>query len=127
MSDAIVSKVLERLYQIGLRPEWWKLEPQNDAHAWQAIDEIIATYDRYCRGVVLLGLGASIESLAVAFRLAARAKSVRGFAVGRTIFADAAHAWLAGNMSDATAVDEMAARFTVLVEIWQSARLEAAT
>ena len=36
---------------------------------------------------------------------------MRGFAVGRTIFADAARAWLAGEIDDAAAVDDMAERF----------------
>ena len=67
---------------------------------------------------MLLGLEAPEEDLANAFALAARCDRVKGFAVGRTIFADAAKAWLAGQMDDAAAVDEMAARFAHLVDAW---------
>ncbi len=47
---------------------------------------------------------------------------VKGFAVGRSIFAHAATAWLAGTMGDEAAVDDMAARFARLTEAWRAAR-----
>jgi 5-dehydro-2-deoxygluconokinase len=68
-----------------------------------------------------LGLDAPQEALAEGFAAAKTAKSVKGFAVGRTIFADAAKAWFAGRMTDAEAVDDMARRFGALVEIWNGA------
>jgi 5-dehydro-2-deoxygluconokinase len=46
---------------------------------------------------------------------------VRGFAVGRTIFADAAARWLAGGIDDETAIADMAGRFAALVEAWTTA------
>ena len=45
---------------------------------------------------------------------------MKGFAVGRTIFSDAARAWLAGQMSDEAAIDDMARRFAALVEAWNA-------
>ena len=47
---------------------------------------------------------------------------VKGFAVGRTIFHDAARAWLAGEIDDAAAVARLAAKFSMLVEAWRRAR-----
>ena len=29
---------LQRLYQLGIRPDWWKLEPQATATAWAKDD-----------------------------------------------------------------------------------------
>jgi len=46
---------------------------------------------------------------------------VRGFAVGRTLFADAARRWLKGEIDDAAAVSDMASRFQRLVDAWQRA------
>jgi 5-dehydro-2-deoxygluconokinase len=57
--------------------------------------------------------------------LAAKQPLVKGFAVGRTIFGDAARAWLKGDMSDEDAVDQMAERFTRLCNVWDTARGEA--
>jgi len=69
--------------------------------------------------VVMLGLEAPQSELAAAFRLASATKLVRGFAVGRTIFADAADRWLSGKMTDEAAVADMAARFESLVSAWE--------
>jgi 5-dehydro-2-deoxygluconokinase len=51
--------------------------------------------------------------------VARAARTVRGFAVGRTIFAEAAKAWFAGTMDDAAAVADMAAKFGALVDVWE--------
>ena len=40
------------------------------------------------------------RNLPRAFALAAKQPLVKGFAVGRTIFGNAARAWIAGDMSD---------------------------
>ncbi len=70
----------------------------------------------------MLGLDAPEAELAARFRACAPLPAVKGFAVGRTIFADAARAWLAGKIDDAAAVDEMAERFGKLVEAWRQVR-----
>lgn len=115
-----VPRVLTELYHAGIKPDWWKLEPQADAAAWARIDETIAANDSHCRGVVLLGLDAPAEELKAAFRATAGSATVKGFAVGRTIFASAAEKWLAGEMDDKDAVADMAGRFGALVAAWEA-------
>ena len=68
----------------------------------------------------MLGLDAPEAELVAAFGMAAAADLVKGFAVGRTIFAATAERWLAGQIDDAAAVDDMAARFATLVRAWES-------
>ncbi len=119
-------RVLARLYAIGIRPDWWKLEPQRDAAAWTAIGAVIEAADPHCRGIVLLGLEAPAAALVEAFRAAAATPWVRGFAIGRTIWVDPAREWLAGRITDAEAVDEMARRFAGLVEAWHGRTRERA-
>jgi 5-dehydro-2-deoxygluconokinase len=119
LTDTTVAAVLERLYALGIKPDWWKLEPQKGAGAWRAIEKTVETNDPYCRGIVMLGLEAPEAELAAAFRIASATRLVRGFAVGRTIFADAADKWLSGRMTDQEAVADMAARFESLVSIWK--------
>lgn len=125
LDDTTIAKTLSELYDAGLRPDWWKLEPQANPAAWSATDTVISTRDPYCRGVVLLGLEAPIEELEKGFRAARQAKSVKGFAVGRTIFADAAKAWLAGDLDDTAAIADMAGRFETLTRLWLSLGSEA--
>jgi 5-dehydro-2-deoxygluconokinase len=123
MLDAdTVARALGDLYDLGIRPDWWKLEPQVSADAWAAIGEVIAAKDPWCRGVVLLGLEAAEPQLERAFRAAANAPIVRGFAVGRTLFSEAARQWLGGAMDDEAAINDMAQRFARLVALWERGR-----
>ena len=117
-----VSRALERLYALGIRPDWWKLEPMNDPGAWRRVAAAIEANDPFCRGVVLLGLSQPIETLLAAFQATAGVPMVKGFAVGRTIFAEAARAWLAGEIDDATAVAMLADNLCALVDGWRRAR-----
>jgi 5-dehydro-2-deoxygluconokinase len=122
LSEDTVSRVLAGLYAAGITPDWWKLEPQPSAAAWKAIERTIAASDPWCRGVVLLGLEAPEHELELAFGACADMPIVKGFAVGRTIFADAAEKWLAGSIDDAAAVNDMAARFAGLCRAWERVR-----
>jgi 5-dehydro-2-deoxygluconokinase len=120
LHDDTIARALTELYEAGLKPDWWKLEPQASVNAWKAIDQVIAAHDPLCRGVVLLGLEAPIEALKESFAAARSVGSVRGFAVGRTIFAEAADRWLKGEISDEAAIDDMASKFGALVDLWLS-------
>jgi 5-dehydro-2-deoxygluconokinase len=121
VDDHTAARALNQLYDAGLKPDWWKLEPQGSTAAWDAVDNIILARDPLCRGVVLLGLDAPAEELQAAFGIAKQAETVKGFAVGRTIFGDAARSWLAGQIDDKAAVADMAARFAALCAAWEAA------
>lgn len=119
LRDDTIPRVMDRLYDLDIKPDWWKLEPQVSPAAWAKIDTTIRTRDPLCRGVVLLGLEAPEEELLAAFEVAVGSPLVRGFAVGRTIFAAAAEAWLSGQIDDAAAIADMAGRFARLTEAWE--------
>lgn len=114
--------LIRRWYQIGVYPDWWKLEPMQSAGAWANAIAAIEDHDRHTRGIVVLGLDAPEAELAASFAVAAAFPLVKGFAVGRTIFGDVARRWLAGDLADAAAVEEMAARFARLAGVWDRAR-----
>jgi 5-dehydro-2-deoxygluconokinase len=122
LDDTTIPRALEELYSLDIKPDWWKLEPQASAGAWAKIEAVILKNDPWCRGVVLLGLEAPQDELEAAFAATAKAPIVKGFAVGRTIFINAAEQWLAGKMSDEEAVADMASRFEGLTEAWLAAR-----
>jgi 5-dehydro-2-deoxygluconokinase len=122
LAEDTIPRALEELYALGIKPDWWKLEPQASSAAWRAISAVIEKNDPWCRGVVLLGLEAPQDELEAAFAATAEAPVVKGFAVGRTIFVDAAEKWFAGRISDEAAVAEMAERFERLTEAWLAAR-----
>ncbi|MBO0343996.1 5-dehydro-2-deoxygluconokinase [Roseibium sp. CAU 1637] len=119
------AKLIRQFYAAGVYPDWWKLEPSVSAEAWQQTINAIEENDPNTRGIVVLGLDAPEDELAASFEVAAGFPLVKGFAVGRTIFGDAARAWLKGEMNDAAAVDLMAERFARLSSLWDTARAKA--
>ncbi|HVF65891.1 MAG TPA: 5-dehydro-2-deoxygluconokinase [Casimicrobiaceae bacterium] len=114
-------RTIKRLYNLGILPEWWKLPPMPAAQ-WRALDALIAERDPYCRGVLLLGLNADVQTLSSAFREAAAADCVRGFAVGRTIFGAPSRAWLANEIDDAELMSHVRSTYEALIDAWREAR-----
>lgn len=121
LNDNTLARAVARFYDLGIAPDWWKLEPLGSDAAWQAVCETIEARDPHCRGILLLGLEKPLDDLNASFGLAARHAMVKGFAVGRSIFAKPARAWLAGEIDDAAAVEAMAQRFGLLVAGWEQA------
>jgi 5-dehydro-2-deoxygluconokinase len=122
---ATTPAVMRRLYHLGIRPAWWKLESQ-PADAWREIASIIAAHDPLCYGALLLGLDASEDQVAQSFDVAARHPVCRGFAIGRTIFGAPARDWFAGSIDDAAAAAQVAAGYSRMIEAWRRRRPAAA-
>ena len=120
--EAMTAAIVERFYAIGVYPDWWKLEPMISDAAWRATCEAVDTHDPHCRGILVLGLDAPADDLRASFRVAAGHDLVKGFAIGRTIFADVARAWMAGTVGDDKATTRMADSFAGLCEAWDGAR-----
>lgn len=123
--DHTVATLIEQFYAAGIYPDWWKLEPMKTQAAWANAIAVIEAHDLHTRGIVALGLDAPEAELSASFEVAAGFPLVKGFAVGRTIFGDAARRWLAGEITDEAAVDEMAKRYQRLCRIWDAARMKA--
>ena len=117
----LIPRALDRLYDLGIYPEWWKLEAMS-ASTWRDVDALIERRDPYCRGVVLLGLSAPVEKLAEGFAAAGASRTCRGFTVGRTIFHEPSRAWFAGEIDDRTLIDQVRSSFEALIRIWRQAR-----
>ena len=122
VQDDTSARVIQRFYDLGVCPDWWKLEPFATDKAYALACAAITRNDPHVRGVVVLGLDAGESELATSLALAARHDLVKGFAVGRTIFAEAARGWLAGALSDDQAVAMMAEKYASLCRIWDAAR-----
>ena len=123
-ADAAVLRAVQRLYTIGLKPEWWKLAPMRAA-GWNALAALVAARDPYCRGAVILGLNQPLSELARGFA-AATHPIVKGFMVGRSLWADPARDWLRGALDDDGFVATVAANFETLVDAWRVSRPRAA-
>jgi 5-dehydro-2-deoxygluconokinase len=117
-----IADLIDHFYDLGVYPDWWKLEPAADAATWQTIERVIRARDPLCRGIVLLGLAAPRQELLASFAATADIPLVKGFAVGRTIWQEPAERWLRGEIGDTEAIDLLAANFLELVDGWRAVR-----
>lgn len=115
------ARTVARLYDSGIMPDWWKLEPLS-ADEWRETCGIIKERDPHCRGIVILGMDAPLEELTGAFETAAEFDLVKGFAVGRSVFGAAAERWFAGAADDETVSAELQRNFKTLCDSWDRAR-----
>ena len=125
VGDDTTADVIQRFYDIGVYPDWWKLEPLTTDAAWGSTVDAITRNDAYTRGIVVLGLAAEEAALAQSFAVAAKYDLVKGFAVGRTLFGEPAKAYMLDQISPADAVTAMAENYRRLCGIWDAARTAA--
>ena len=125
VDDQTTAQIIQRFYDLGVYPDWWKLEPMKTDAAWQAACDAITRNDPYTRGIVVLGLAAAESALRDSFQVAARYPLVKGFAVGRTIFGAAAEAYMKDKITAGEAVDQMADNYARLCAFWDEARARA--
>jgi 5-dehydro-2-deoxygluconokinase len=116
--DAAVLRAVKRFYNLGVKPEWWKLAPMQ-VPGWSALAALVAERDPHCRGAVILGLNQPLQVLADSFMLATN-PIVKGFMVGRSLWASASLRWLQNEIDDAAFVTEVAHNFARLVEAWRN-------
>ncbi|MCM2971776.1 bifunctional 5-dehydro-2-deoxygluconokinase/5-dehydro-2-deoxyphosphogluconate aldolase [Larsenimonas suaedae] len=118
IDDHTLARAVKRLYNLGIRPDWWKLPTMPNA-AWAEVGKAIAEQDPHCRGVVLLGLDAPMAEMKRGFEAAAGVDQCKGFTVGRTLFARPSRDWLAGHIDDDALIDQVAGNYAELIEAWQ--------
>lgn len=112
-----VCQSVERVYDLGIRPDWWKVPCM--ARQWvQNMSEQIDNRAPHCRGIVVLGLDAPIDQLGLGFKAFAGIDRVKGFAVGRSIFGEPAKAWLAGQVDDDALVSLVSDNYERVIDHW---------
>ena len=122
--DSAVLRAVERFYNLGIKPEWWKLAPMQES-GWAALQKMLVERDPYCRGAVILGLNKPLQYLADSFADATN-PVVKGFMVGRTLWADASMRWFKSELNDQGFIDEVATNYAVLVKAWRGRKSTAA-
>jgi 5-dehydro-2-deoxygluconokinase len=116
-----IHALMVRMYDLGVMPDWWKLEPIADAAFWTKAGDIVRAHDPHIQGIIVLGKEMLDAQLVKVLGMARREPLVRGFAIGRTIFNDAARQWFAGDIDDAAAIDMMSAVYRRLIAAWDAA------
>jgi len=116
-----VCRSVERVYDLGIRPDWWKIPCMPREH----VQRMVATIDAqapHCKGVVVLGLDAPIDQLGAGFKAFAGIDRVKGFAVGRSIFGQPAHGWLQGTLSDEDLIRQVVTNYGDVINHWINRR-----
>jgi 5-dehydro-2-deoxygluconokinase len=116
--DSMVG-LLERFYEIGVRPDWWKVPPNKEPVVWKRIGDVVRERDPYCAGVLVLGQALEEGALAEFFAAAASEPRCNGFAIGRSIYGTEARRWLAGEIDDEELQSSVAERYERMVALWQ--------
>ncbi|WP_066015552.1 bifunctional 5-dehydro-2-deoxygluconokinase/5-dehydro-2-deoxyphosphogluconate aldolase [Endozoicomonas atrinae] len=122
--DQTLVRSMERFYDIGVRPDWWKV-PAPSRSAWLAIESLLQEKAPHCRGVILLGLDAPEEELKKGFNAASGISVCKGFMVGRTIFGQPSKAWLAGEITDDELLHQVTNNYIRLIQFWQERSYQA--
>ncbi|EHA14711.1 5-dehydro-2-deoxygluconokinase [Halomonas sp. HAL1] len=116
--DDMFINAMQRFYNLGVQPDWWKLPPQSP-DGWQRIGRLLQARAPHCRGVVMLGLDAPLDELKKGLMDSAGVDVCKGFAVGRTIFGEPSRRWLRGDYDDEQLIEAVLANYMTLVDAWQ--------
>ncbi|GLO63487.1 5-dehydro-2-deoxygluconokinase [Vibrio sp. MACH09] len=120
--DDLYIRAMKRFYNLGVKPDWWKLPPLA-SESWSQVSDLIQERDCYCRGVVILGLDASQAELKSGFSATAGHDVVKGFAVGRTLFGEPSRHWLANKTDDKTLIEDIKSNYHNLITLWRNRAL----
>jgi 5-dehydro-2-deoxygluconokinase len=118
--ETSTAELLARLYELGVHPEWWKLPPSPDAGVWKGIGDVVREFDPYCAGLLVLGQALGEQELVESFAAASSEPLCKGFAIGRSIYGEAARRWLAGEVTDEDLIARVAQRYERMISLWQS-------
>jgi 5-dehydro-2-deoxygluconokinase len=118
-----IPQILNRLYGLGIKPDWWKLPALKDK-SWEQVSDVILQNDAHCEGVLLLGQSASMDAVKSSFEDASKHKICKGFTVGRTIFYEPAKQWMEKKISDQELIDLVSNNYIELIKSWKKYREE---
>ena len=121
--ESTIPQILNRLYGLGIKPDWWKLPALKDK-SWEQVSDVILQNDAHCEGVLLLGQSASMDAVKSSFEDASKHKICKGFTVGRTIFYEPAKQWMEKKISDQELIDLVSNNYIELIKSWKKYREE---
>lgn len=118
---ALIVRAMAALQDAGAEPDVWKLEGLDSAEDARAA-AAQARRGEGREGVVctILGAGAPDARVDHWLRIAAATPGFTGFAIGRSIWADAVRDHLAGTVDRATAAETIATNYLRFVDVYQS-------
>ena len=123
----LMMEAILQLQNAGVEPDIWKIEGISDREACNEIAHLCRREGRDRVSCVVLGRGASDEKVDEWLRAAAGLDGYIGFAIGRSIFAEAVKVYAAdpvGFDRDA-AIEDIARRYLRFIEVYEGASVPA--
>jgi myo-inositol catabolism protein IolC len=119
LRPALAAGAIAELATDGLRPDWWKLEGNNDRAAAEIVAEAgSATAEVGC---LVLGRGLDRDSVVRWVQIAATVGGFVGFAVGRTLWTDPFAALVRGDIDEREAAGRIAASYLDIAAAYRMA------
>ena len=120
LRPALTADAIQELAADGLRPDWWKLEGNNDPKAAATVATAAAPAAEI--GCLVLGRGQDRDSVIRWIRTAASVGGFVGFAVGRTLWTDPFTALVRAEIDERETVNRIADAY---LDIASAYRVEA--
>jgi myo-inositol catabolism protein IolC len=119
----LMMEAILQLQNGGVEPDIWKIEGIEDREACNEIAQLARREGRDKVSCVVLGRGASDEKVDEWLRAAAGLEGYIGFAIGRSIFADAVKAYAADpdGFDRGAAVEKIARNYRRFIDVYEGA------
>lgn len=123
LRPGLMQRAIEALQDAGVEPHLWKIEGVNDGEDCRAISHTARRDGRDGVGCLVLGRGASVERVGDWLRASAGIDGYVGFAVGRSIFADAVRGFAADppGYDLQHGIEEISARYRRFIAVYEDA------
>ncbi|HVJ27854.1 MAG TPA: DUF2090 domain-containing protein [Vicinamibacterales bacterium] len=112
-----LAEYIRNSYDIGLVPDFWKIEGMPDRESLQVVDAAIRQVEGPLQ--LILGKGAGMDAVRIWFNAAAGAPTAAGFAIGRTVYFEPASHWLLGSISREEAIARIAGNYEAVIAAWE--------
>ena len=113
-----LAEYIRSSYDIGLVPDFWKIEGMPNRESLQVVDAAIRQVEGPLQ--LILGKGAGMDAVRIWFNAAAGAPTAAGFAIGRTVYFEAASQWLLGSISREDAIARIAGNYESVIAAWNT-------
>lgn len=122
MRPQLFAEAVAELHAAGVYPDVWKIEGTETKEDMDICSEAVFNGGKPEVQIVVLGRGASMEKVDHWLTCGAQSKGVTGFAVGRTIFADALQKLKAGEYTQEQATAQIATNYEHCIEVFEQAK-----
>lgn len=117
-----LAEAVKELHSAGVFPNVWKIEGTETKEGMDICSAAVYDGGKSDAQIVILGRGESMEKVEHWLTVSAKSRGVNGFAVGRTIFADALVKHKNGEWTEEQAVNDIAEKYDHFIDLFEKAR-----